>query len=356
MTCTFLPDTTGKKYFADSCTVPPPPPAGAYYSKIMQGPLFKNCHLIAALSSLAWINNNFFPDLGETSSYLYSFCDPDPDLSRYPAGTNTPVQVTVSVNSKIFMDNSTGIWCEASSKAPETWPAMWEKAFAKFCMFKIKKNISFNNLNNAAVDPDFSTLSNGSDWGGNPVTVLKYLANNSVRNYPFLTTAGAFSYSCYSATNPYDFIKSLCDYTPMIGNRAVAGIGLLNGAKVKYPMGAWTYYNETVANRATNKNIVYNSSTISADHCYSILGIYENNGSRYIVLRNSYGAADPNLTSLGPGPWIFYNRQYSIGNLTTVTDTAPRGTSMNLSASDGIFALDATRFNDYFEGFGLIGP
>jgi hypothetical protein len=345
MTCSFLPPPAGLTYFKNN-------PPGVVYSNPVQGPL-KDCHLITAFSSLAWVNNNFFPYLGEKTVYKYWFYDPVPDPQQYPVGTTltTPMKVEVCVNSAIFMDGT--VWCCATSKAAELWIAMYEKAFAKFCMFKITKKLSYQQLSDSSVNPDFLSLTSGSSWGGNPATVLGYLAGNYLKPCTFVVTAGNFTYNAISSTDVYSFIKALCNYPTSIGKSTT--YGLVNGAKIRYPMGAWTYVNETAAKNATNATIVYNNATLSADHCYSVLGVYESNGSRYIVLRNPYGNADPGISSLGKGPWIYYEIQNQIENLAlTINSTRPAPAMLDLSPSDGIFALDVKVFSQYFEGFGFI--
>ena len=328
MTCKFLPDNTGKKYFYTDAS-------GAVYSNITQSPKYKNCHLIAALSSLAWINNKFFNPSQNTATCVYSFWDP-----------GSSATVTVKVNSNIFKDDGTGVWCCASSKLPETWPAMYEKAFAKFCIYKIVKNLSAPDLSNAAVDPDFSTLPKGSDWGGNPVYVLRCLIGRAMRNFPYTTK----SFNLDSAAI-YAHIKSLC-VTATMGKSSP--LGTVNGAKLQYPMGAWTYIDANDARTTAGVNIAYDNSSMVADHCYSILGIYENNGSQYVVLRNPYGLVDADTSryASGKGPWIYFEKRYQMGIFTA--DAAGKLVQLDFSPADGIFALDVKVFTQYFKGFGHI--
>jgi hypothetical protein len=348
MTCKFLPDKTGKTFFANGLL--------PVYSNIVQSSNYKNCHLIAALSSLAWINNNFFSPAQNAAVCNFTFYDPNPNLvkgtdkGQYPQDTDLttlPVKVPVSVNTNIFMDDQTGYWCQASSKLPETWPALWEKAFAKFCMFKIARNICYKDLANSAAEPDFSTLPNGSSWGGNPSTCLWYLTGRGLKPYPY-TTFNSFK---LSSAEIYKFIRSLC-VTNRIGTTA-AGIGTYNGAKTKYPMGAWTYQNAASAKTTANVDITYQNATITADHCYSILGIYEDNIGQYIVLRNPYGTSDPSQIAVGKGPWIYYDTQNAIGNIFAAGKTG-KAVSFDFTTIDGIFALDVKVFSQYFEGFGYI--
>jgi len=347
MTCRFLPDKTGKTFFANGLPL---------YSNIVQSPTIKNCHMVAALSSLAWINNKFFSPAQNGAECKFKFYDRNPytvqgdGKGQYPQNivlTTLPVEVTVSVTTNIFMDDQNFSWCQAMSKLAETWPALWEKAFAKFCMFKIKRNITYNQLVSAATDPDFSSLPNGSDWGGNPSTCLSYLTNGSVKPMPY-TTFNSFK---LNSAEIYKFIRLQC-VTTRIG-RDSGGLGIYNGAKTKYPMGAWTYQDAASAKTIANVDITYKTTTIAPDHCYSILGVYEDNNGQYIVMRNPYGASDPDQVAVGKGPWIYYDTQYAIGNMVALG--ASKAASFDFSTIDGIFALDVKVFSQYFEGFGYVG-
>ena len=355
MTCVFSPvpvglpymrymDDNKKKYIAR-------------YDCAFQG-AFKDCHFIAAISSLAWINDSAIRDQGTgKNTYSFTFYDPVPNPARYPAGTviTTPMPVTVNVTSKVLMDTGCvpPIWC-SSQGCDETWVAMYEKAFAKFCMFKISKTMVFDDLIKGDAEPKFSDLPKGSDWGGNPVTVMKYLTDKTSKKFVFAVAGNAITYRGVNYASAYALIRTLCDLSPAIGKYPVNGFGIMNGAMVKVPMGAWTYSNETAALNATGVKIVYNQSTIVADHCYSILGVYEDAAGKYIVLRNPYGKADPGLGALGKGPWIFFKKQYNIGTTCAATNTTAVATSFPFTTADGIFALDAASFNNYFEGFGFI--
>jgi hypothetical protein len=342
--------STGKSYI-DETTV------GLMYSDVIQGS-FKNCHLIAALSSLAWINNNFFSRLKvPPAEYTFNFQDTDPVAAKHPGRTSLtpPITVPVCVNSLSWMDGL--VPCGSSSKnSNEIWPAMYEKAFAKFCQWKFKRTddasfLTLDQLKNSKIDPAFSSLPNGSDWGGNPAIDLQYLTGRSCLRTTFLTTDNSFTFS-QTKTTPYDFIKYLCDAKVV----SLMGRGTYNGAKIRYPMGAWTYLNENDAKTKAGVTITYDQATLPADHCFSVLGVYENNGKQYIALRNPYGRSDADASkfSVGPGPWIFSDKKFAIGNLPLTTDLTGTDKRIDFSIADGIFALEAADFSRYFAGFGFI--
>ena len=93
--------------------------------------------------------------------------------------------------------------------------------------------------------------------------------------------------------------------------------------------------------------------SIAANHCYSILGVYQNAGNNYVVLRNPWGYSDPTspALTLGPGPWIYVNRLFDTsGN----PDHRFRTVTFDFTLADGIFALEASQFASYFYGFGFV--
>lgn len=355
MTCKWLVDNSGYPFFKYTNSFKQK--YVAKYNCPKQGP-YKNCHLISALSSIAWVNDAViiqkFADVNKVN-YLFSFYDYDPDMGMYPPGQavlnpNT-VEVKVAVNPKIFKDDTTGIWC-CSRGCDETWVAMYEKAFAKFCLFRFAKKMTFADLLKPEVDPVFSNLPNGSDWGGNPASVMKYLTNNTVKKYWNLIAGNA---------GVYEQIRVLCDYYDKIGQIEVVfsdgSKAKITGCMTKYPTGAWTYLDNTDAkNNNGGTSVNYDNSTIVADHCYSILGIYEDavGVGKYIVLRNPYGVNDPALPSLGKGPWIIKRNLYKIGLNYLPTEPGGAGLSLTFSDADGIFALDVTSFKNYFKGYGYI--
>ena len=182
----------------------------------------------------------------------------------------------------------------------------------------------------------YSQLPNGSNWGGNPVTVMNWILNKPALNYT--PWDASFTYGASTYTNFYDFIKNGVCKTPAIP----AGC---TGAKTLSSMGAWTYLNEAAAKQKNGGvTITYSNATLVADHSYSLLGVYENPPYRYIVLRNPYGKNDPTglpVGKVGTGPW-----KYKEGASTLTFDFTP---------NDGVFALEETTFKSYFERFGVVG-
>lgn len=330
MACSFQPDALAK-YFVKKDSNGIKSPAGtkfAHFTNPIQSFSMKNCHLVAALSSIAWVYKAFFPDKGNVNVYNFNF---------YDNGTKIPV----SISANLFSDGA--VPCGATSNNwdtvdHESWPALWEKAYAKFCMYKILRKpdgspyYSLADLQNSAKDPVYSLLPKGSDWGGNPVTVMKWIMNKSALYYA--PRDASFTYGASTYTNFYDLIKKGICNTPNIP----AGC---NGAKTLAYMGAWTYLNNAEANEHSQyTTVIYDTTALVADHCYSLLGMFEENAKRYIVLRNPYGKYDPTHLPVGTGPW-----KYKEGASTLTFSFTP---------NDGIFALEESTFKDYFEMFGVV--
>ena len=174
----------------------------------------------------------------------------------------------------------------------------------------------------------------------------------------FLTTGAPFSVPGFCNTaqpDCYSFIKNCIGYNPCL-----IGTGSYNGCRTRFASAAWTYVDEASANanNTTGIPVVYSPQnnpgfSIAANHCYSILGVYQNAGNNYVVLRNPWGYSDPTspALTLGPGPWIYVNRLFDTsGNPTTGSGTV----TFDFTLADGIFALEASQFASYFYGFGFV--
>lgn len=110
----------------------------------------------------------------------------------------------------------------------------------------------------------------------------------------------------YSASDPgaWSIINSRCT----------------NGVATE-PMTAWTY-------GSGSATISYDGSGIVANHAYSILGTQTSGGQDYVVLRNPWGWHEGTLNALS-GTW--------------------QGLALPV---DGVFALRADTFGQYYAGFG----
>jgi hypothetical protein len=320
------------------------------YQSPLQGSHWCNCTFLAALSSMTWVNPNVIQDQG-TGPYQFSF---------YDGGA----WVVVKVNSDLLVSDLTASppsFCGAKSALfslanGEIWPAIYEKAYAKFCLYK--KNL----ITQASLtDPKTSCWGSNNpctltdvDWGGNPVTVLARLAGCTSYPQPMYTYD---SDGCPDLTKP-NFPDI---YTYLRTNFCSASGGLY---KTQYPMAAWTFSDEACVNgkRYIPNSCHYSLNGIQKNHSYSILGVFAANSVNYLVLRDPCGIdpSDPAITpKLCPAStvWQYGNKFFvicpatgtmssGIGNPATIKVPFPTG--------KGIFALRASEFGNYFEGFGWI--
>lgn len=207
----------------------PPPGVAPSYNDPVQGAC-NSCFLMAALSSVAWT---------EPGKIITSIAS----IGFYGSpGQKTPVSVT----EQLPTDASHQPVYARCSDTQETWPAIYEKAYAKW------KGCCVSN-------PDQPVYGN-LPWG-NPVTALK-----EVLGYSKETQKQA------SAYNPADPLDIPC---------------AANGKTTK----SWVAWTKATVDQAG----------IYPNHSYSVLGKF---GTDYIVLRNPYGAtiAEP-TTNIGSGVW-----------------------------------------------------
>jgi hypothetical protein len=252
-----------------------------------------DCYLISALSSLAWVCrvNIQNPDaLGNVTLKI--------------GGKNFVAQKTETLP----VDAAGNLCCAKSSGPNETWPAIYEKMYAKFLNIPSDPN----NPNN----PD---ICNQMPVQGNPLTTLVDLTS-------------WISNSELSA-----------NYNKIFTNLTIE-------TKVKYPVVAWTY---------TNLPGFQSGYAVMPKHAYSILGTYSEAGKNYVVLRNPLGsvAANAGLTMKTAGGWNFKDRCYT-RNATEYTAIYPGGVpptrTINFDLTQGLFALEVSEFSKYFERFGWV--
>src|SRR5208283_5461025 len=373
----------------------------------MQGESFSNCPLMAALASTWWVNrmfivnNSWLPDAH--GNYTFTFWDygvGNPMTTSTTmgglvilsgvinpvngAGSPTGVRTIVPVSPQVLLD-AAGNFSDPSpggtfygagpSNANEVWPALFERAYAKFCYYEYGIALPSTGafLTCAAgvdpngnpvqiltgADPTYSDVLNlGNDpanpmknqWGGNAGVGLAYLTGRNC--FQLSTTLAAFappttySHVPAGAASPslYTFIKNaFC--SAATGQR-----------KTRYPLVAWTY-----ANGSQLGDVTFNTNAslgIVASHCYSILGTFDatngcTNGHSYIVLRTTFGLSDPtaqpNVAPNGCGLWTYGDLGFQIWS-TPASGAAGAVKTLNLSTlTDAIFGLDATQFSNYFQ-------
>jgi Calpain family cysteine protease len=257
--------------------------------------ILPDCYLIAALSSLAFLN--LIP--GKQPPYSYTFYYPPAVEGGTPTVDNIPVPVTNNVP----LDGGTYRY-STSRDTGEIWIAMYEKAFARW----INRRAGTDNDT-----PDYTKI-----CSGDPVVALINLSG--LKSFRFLTKNFAAD-----GTTIYDKINTVC--------KTVAFGGVYYRITDR-SMVAYTY-----DPRIEPQPITYSDATIVGNHSYTVLGVHTIGAEKYIVMRNPWGQLDPNPTNLpagalATGPW------YRVADLA--------------SSSDAIFALKAKVFRDYFKGFGWV--
>jgi hypothetical protein len=248
-----------------------------------------NCYYIAALSAIAWatpfriahltratgVNQDQFND-------LVNFYKPD------TGGTlDKAIQVTEMLPLTMSGDF---IYCR-SSESGETWPAIYEKAFAKL---KTGTNTDMPDITQTA-------------WG-DCVWATAQL-NGGTRNY--------FDTASRSADDLWNILRSHC-----LSYRTFD------------PMTAWTYS----SGDASPDHVDYSSAHVVGSHCYTVLGWAYRDCKRWIVLRN---------------PWGSYEATASVLDATISMYDVSWWRPITLKNPDGVFAMEIGAFKKYFAGFGV---
>ncbi len=391
--------------------VTPPQPSHAYpsYPNPTQGECLPDCPFVAAIGSIAWVNRRFIlnnfsgasPLSGNYTTYFWDYPALTPPYN-VPTGLNEPLQLnpaTGQVKTKVVVagtipldsnlkpvDPTSGgsygagsLYDSANCCANEYWPSLYEKAYAKFCLYKLGANIAANNnqpltvsnLADATKDPSFAEVQSLTqvNWGGNAGIGLMYLTPQNCWQYNLQSSSfvGGGGVTCTATPNIFTYIKNaFCSQTA-----SVAGLN-----KTQFPLVAWTYPSETASpaglyDQNTNLNgILY--TNIVAGHCYPILGVYSSANGNYIVLRTTYGIQEPGSNpptpnypalALSPSPksCSFYDALFKIGTFIPTyypptVAVPPNNVSINLT--NGVFGIDGsaivgktglTMFQNYFQ-------
>lgn len=250
-----------------------------------------NCYFIAALSSVAWARPYVIAQRTRaTGTGSQDFVDM---IEFYKGGKSEKVEVTelLPLNSP----GNTFIYAR-SSETGEIWPAVYEKAFAKW-MTK---------------DP------------GDKPDILKTAFGDPVGAAASLTGLTPYYYwnSRLSEDNIWQKVRENCI-----------------SRKTFNPMVAWTY------GSSPSPDVNYSNAHLAANHAYSILGWQYANNHKYIVLRNPWGNYEAILNVDG-GTWIAWDAPYYGG--------PGWWRPIPMATNDGVFALRVDTFKKYFAGFGLV--
>ena len=181
------------------------------------------------------------------------------------------------------------IYCR-SSEVNETWPAIYEKAFAKL------------KTGTASDMPDITQ----TGWG-DCVWATAQL-NGGTRRY--------WNTASRSADDLWNLLRSNC-----------------LSYRTFNPMTAWTYS----SGDASPDHVDYNSAHVVGSHCYTVLGWAYRDCRRWIVLRNPWGNTEA-IASVLDATISMYD----------VSWWRP----ITLKNNDGVFAMEISAFKKYFAGFG----
>ena len=208
-----------------------------------------NCYYIAALSALAWATPFKVAHLTRATGLNQDqFKD---QISFYKPDTGGTLDKSIEVTELLPLTmGGNFIYCR-SSETGETWPAVYEKAFAKL-------------VTPTATDmPDITRTA----WG-DCVWATAQL-NGGSRQY--------FDTASRSADTLWNILRSHC-----------------LSYRTFHPMTAWTYS----SGDASPDHVDYSSAHVVGSHCYTVLGWAYRNCKRYIVLRNPWGNTEATASVL----------------------------------------------------------
>lgn len=249
-----------------------------------------NCYFIAALSSVSWARTYQIAQRSRAvGNAPQSFVDM---IEFYKNGASQKVEVSELL--PLTAPGNFFIYAR-SSEVGEIWPAVYEKAFAKW---KTGTNSD---------QPDILATA-----FGDPVGAAALLTN---------LTPSYYNNTLMTADDIWQTIRGNC-----------------LSYKTFNPIVAWTY-------GTAPAGISYNNAHIVANHAYSVLGWYFISNQKYIVLRNPWGGYEGTLNIFN-GNWPAWDAPYYGGPGWWRT--------ANMSALDGIFCMRADTFKSHFAGFGVV--
>lgn len=259
----------------------------AEFSDPVQGAV-ANCYYIAALSAIAWATPFRLAHLTRATGLnqlqfndQINFCKPDSG-----GALDTAIQVTEAL---AMTAGGNLIYCR-SSESGETWPAVYEKAFAKL------------KTGTATDMPDITQTA----WG-DCVWATAQL-NGGTRHY--------YDTASRSTDDLWHLLRSNC-----------------LSYRTFNPMTAWTYS----TGDASPDHVDYASAHMVASHCYTVLGWAYRQCQRWIVLRNPWGNTEATSSVLDATISM-----YDVSWFRPIT----------LKNNDGVFAMEIGAFKKYFAGFG----
>lgn len=226
------------------------------YNDPIQGAI-GNCYFIAALAAIAWadpyliVHRNRATGTGETARVNA--------IQFYSKGGGKDAPSKLVEVSDLTLVNSASnqpIYCR-SNDTGEIYPALYEKAFAKWIL---KTNSDKPDITQTAF--------------GDMVKATAQLNNKSPHYYNTDSRTG-------------DQLYSIVRENSM-------------SCKTIHPMTAWTY--------GSNKN--YTGTNVVGNHAYTVLGWAYKNSKKYIVLRNPWGVTEPAGLNSYQGVLSFFDKTF----------------------------------------------
>jgi hypothetical protein len=247
-----------------------------------------NCYYIASLSAIAWATPFRVAHLTRATGLNQEQFN---DLIRfYKPDSNGTIDKEIQVTEALPLTMSDSfIYCR-SSEAGETWPAVYEKAFAKL------------KTGTATDMPDITQTA----WGDCVYATAQL--NGGARRY--------YDTASRTADDLWNLLRSNC-----------------LSCRTFNPMTAWTYS----TGDASPDHVDYDSAQVVGSHCYTVLGWAYRDCQRWIVLRN---------------PWGGYEAAKNVLDATISMYDVSWWRPLALKNQDGVFAMEIGAFKKYFAGFG----
>lgn len=225
------------------------------YNDPIQGAV-ANCYFIAAISAIAWATPYTIEHKVRATGTGEADRTNAIQFFTKGGGKDAATRLVEVTDNTIVNSSNNPVYCR-SNDAGEIWPAVYEKAFAKW----------ITNVNDDK--PDISQTAYGD-----PAKAVAQLTNKT----------------------PYYY------YTSSRTGLDLFGIVRENSMSYKTinPMVAWTY--------GSGKD--YSGSNIVGNHAYTVLGWSTFNGKNYIILRNPWGVTEPNGLNSYQGLISFFDGSF----------------------------------------------